>query len=85
MAAKVNIFTLLQEMNGFAQIANRCPSPRSPALLLAQLRSRGNHSSLRRRKLNIAIEEPNQPPTPLLVKIHYVKQTSSPAARIPAP
>jgi hypothetical protein len=85
MAAKVNILTLLQEMDGFAHIAERCPAPRSPGFLLAQLRSRGNHDSLRRRKLNIVIEEPNQPPIPLLVKIHHVKQTPGPAARIPAP
>jgi len=85
MAAKVNILKLLQEMDGFAHITNRCPAPRSPGFLLAQLGASGSHNSLRRRKLNIVIEEPNQPPIPLLVKIHHVKQTPASAARIPAP
>jgi hypothetical protein len=84
MAAKVKILTLLQEIRGFAQIANRCPPPRSPGLFLAQLPSRGIHDPLRKRKLNISIEEPTQPPIPLQVKIHHVKQTPGPAARIPA-
>jgi hypothetical protein len=38
MAAKVKMLTLLQEMRGFAQIANRHPSPRSPGLFLAEFR-----------------------------------------------
>jgi hypothetical protein len=78
------MLTLLQEIDGFAQIANRCPPPRSPGLFLAELWSRGTHAPLRRRKLNIEIEEPNQPPIPLQVKIHHVKQTPGPAARVPA-
>ena len=85
MAAKVNILTLLQEINGFAQIANRCPTPRTPGLFLAQLRSPASHASPRKRKLNIVVEEPNQTTIPLLVKIHHVKQSPGPAARPSAP
>jgi hypothetical protein len=84
MAAKVKMLTLLQEIRGFAQIANRCPPPRSPGLFLAQVLSRGSHDPLRKRKLSISIEEPNQSPIALQVKIHHVKQTPGPAATIPA-
>ena len=65
MAAKVKMLTLLQEIRGFAQIANRRPPPRSPGLFLAQFRSQGIHAILRRRRLSITIDQPNQSDIPL--------------------
>ena len=85
MAAKVKMFKLLQEISGFAQIANRRPSPRSPALFLAQFRSQATRESVRRRKLSISIDEPNPPDIPYQVKIHHVKQNPDSAAMLPAP
>jgi hypothetical protein len=85
MAAKVKMLKLLQEINGFAHIANRNPSPRSPGLFLAQFRSQGTHETLRRRRLSIMIDEPTHPDIPYQVKIHHVKQNPDSAAMLPAP
>ena len=85
MAAKIKMLTLLQEIRGFAQIASRCPAPRSPGLFLAQLRAQGIHVPLRKRKLNITINEPNQSDIPLRVKIQHVKHAPGSAALAPAP
>ncbi|MGO8928960.1 MAG: hypothetical protein ACLQU3_18990 [Limisphaerales bacterium] len=84
MAARVKMLTLLQEIRGFAQVSNRRPPPRSPGLFLAQLRSQGDHAILRRRRLNITIDPPNQSDIPLQVKIHHVKQSPDPATPAPA-
>ena len=85
MAAKVKMLTLLQEIRGFALISNRRPPPRSPGLSLAQLRSQRSHATLRRRRLSITIDLPNQSDIPLQVKIHYVKQSPGSAPPAPAP
>jgi hypothetical protein len=85
MAAKVKMLTLLQEIRGFAQISNRRPPTRSPGLFLAQLHSQGNHAYLRRRRLNITIDPPNQSDIPLQVKIHHVKQSPGSATPASAP
>ena len=85
MAAKIKMLTLMQEIRGFAKIANRCPTPRSPGLFLAQFRSQGIHNPLRKRKLSITINEPNQSEIPLQVKIQYVKHAPRSAATAPAP
>jgi len=85
MAAKVQMLKLLQEISGFAQIANRRPSPRSPGLFMAQFRSQATRETLRRRKLSITIDEPNHPDIPYQVKIHHVKQNPDSAARLSSP
>ena len=85
MAAKVKMLKLLQEINGFAHIANRRPPPRSPGLFLAQLRSQATHETLRRQRLSIMIDKPNHPDIPHQVKIHHVKQNPDSAAMFPAP
>lgn len=85
MAAKVNMLKLLQEIRGFAVIANRQPSPRLPGLLLAQIRLAGARDSLRRRRLNITIDQRNSPDLPHPVRIHHVKQSPDLANRASAP
>lgn len=85
MAAKVKMLTLLQEIRAFAQITSRRPVPRSPGLFLAQVGPRGNHATVRRRRLSITIDPPIQPDIPLEVKIHHVKQSPDTAAPAPAP
>ena len=85
MANKVTMFKLLQEIRGFAQIANRRPVPRSPGLFLAQFRSQVTHETLRKRRLNITINKPNQPDMPHQVRINHVKQSPESATMRPAP
>jgi hypothetical protein len=85
MAAKIKMLTLLQEIRGFAQMANRSPAPRSPGLFLAQFRSEEMLIPLHKRKLSITINEPNQSDIPLQVRIQHVKHTPHSAAMAPAP
>ncbi len=85
MAAKIKMLTLVQEIRGFAQIANRRPAPRHPGLFLAQLRSQGMSHPLRKRKLNISIDQPDQSSIPLQVKINHVKHAVRAAAAASAP
>ena len=85
MAAKVKMLKLLQEIRGFAAIANRRPPPRSPGLLLMQIRALGIHDSLRRRKLNITIDRQSSLDIPHPVRIHHVKQSSDLVTRVSAP
>lgn len=74
MAAKVNMLKLLQEIRGFAVVANRQPPPRFSGLLLAQIRMAAARDNLRRRRLNITIDQQNSPDMPYPVRIHHVKQ-----------
>ena len=85
MAAKVKMLTLLQGIRGFAQIANRRPPPRSPGLVLAQMRVHGIYGDLRPRKLNIAFDQQSQPNIPHRVKITHVKPHPQPPAVLRAP
>ncbi len=80
MAAKVKMLKLLQEIRGFAQIANRQPPPRSPGLILTQLRAHGTHESVRRRKLSVSFDKQTQPDLPHRVRINHVKPSPEPAA-----
>jgi hypothetical protein len=73
MAAKANMLKLLQEMRGFAEIAQRRPPPRSPVLALSQMRASATHGILRRRKLSIAINTQPQPDIPHQVRIVILK------------
>ena len=84
MASKVRMFKLLQEIRGFAEIAIRHPAARSPGLFLAQIRSQGIHESLRRRRLNITIGDPDHSEIPHRVKINHVKQRPDTTVRLPA-
>ena len=61
MAAKIRMLKLLQEIRGFAEIANRRPPPRSPALLLAQMRPHVIQAVLPRRRLSVTMVEPDSP------------------------
>jgi len=72
MAAKVNVLKLLQEIRGFAVISNRCPPPRSPGLLLMQIRALGTRDRLRQRRLNITIDPQQSAKAPDPVRIHHV-------------
>ena len=85
MAAKVKMLKLLQEIRGFAQIANRRPPPRSPGLFLTQMRSQGIHDNWRKRKLSITIDKPKDPDIPHQVKINHLKQSPDSASTLPAP
>jgi hypothetical protein len=84
MAAKVKMLTLVQEIRGFARIANRCPPPRTPSLVLTQIRMQGKQDSLRRRKLSINFNQQTQPDMPHQVKINHLKPTPEPAAQLRA-
>jgi hypothetical protein len=84
MAGKVKMLTLLQEIRGFARIANRCPPPRTPGLVLAQMRMSGKQDSLRKRKLSINFNQQTQPDMPHQVKINHLKPATEPAAQVRA-
>ncbi len=85
MAAKVKMLKLLQEIRGFAQVTNRRPPPRSPAMLLAQFRSQAAPEARHRRKHNITVNTPNRTEIPSQVKIHHLNQNPDPPATLPAP
>jgi hypothetical protein len=85
MAAKVKMLKLLQEIRGFAAIANRRPPPRSPGLLLMQGRSHVIQAIPPRRRLSITTDDQEHPGIPHPVKINHVKQNPAPAATLPAP
>ena len=84
MAAKVNMLKLLQEIRGFAEVANRRPPPRFPGVSLMQMRALGAHNGLRRRKLSVTIDKQNSPDVPHPVKIHHVRQSPDPVTRVSA-
>lgn len=85
MAAKVKMLKLLQEMRGFAAITRRLPPPRSPGLLLMQVRALGINNSLRKRKLSITIGTQSSVDIPHPVRIHHVKQSSDAVGTAPPP
>jgi hypothetical protein len=76
---------LLQEIRGFADIANRRPQPRSPGLMLAQFRSHVIQAALPKRKLSVRTDVQDRLDIPHPVKINHVKQHPAPGARLPAP
>jgi len=75
---------LLQEIRGFAGSGNRCPPPRSAALLLTQMRPRVIHTAMPRRSLSVTMIEPDSRDIPHPVKINLVKQTPPPTATLPS-
>ena len=56
MAAKIRMLKLLQEIRGFAEIANRRPPPRSPGLVLMQMRSHVIQATLPKRRLSVQMD-----------------------------
>jgi hypothetical protein len=84
MAAKIKMLKLLQEIRGFADIANRFPPPRLPGLFLPQFRSHVIQASPPKRRLNVTMTGLDRPSIPYPVKINHVKQNPAPAATLPA-
>jgi hypothetical protein len=83
MAAKLRMLKLLQEIRGFAAIANRQPPPRSPALLLAQMRPHVIQPALPRRRLSVAMGEQDRLAIPHPVRINHVKLGPGVASTLP--
>ena len=77
MATKIKLMRMLQEIRGHAQITNRRPAPRPPALYLMQLRERAAQSHRPRRRLAVATEFQESSNTPLPIKIHHIKMDES--------
>ena len=85
MAAKIKMLKLLQEIRGFADVTNRRPQPRSPGLVLTQMRSHVIQATLPRRRLSVSTDKRDCPDISRPVKINHLKPSSDPAARVPAP
>ncbi len=68
MATKVLMLKLLQELRAFAEVTNRRPPPRSPGLLLMQLRSAA-HPKLppRTRSIEVAVKDLTEIPHPVKI------------------
>jgi hypothetical protein len=56
MAAKVMMLKLLQEMQGFVDMAQRRPQPQPSGLVLIQLRSRPAYTRLPPRRRGIVVD-----------------------------
>ena len=76
---------LLQEIRGFAAIANRQPAPRSSGLVLAQVRSHVIQAALPRRKLSVKTNAEDRLSVPQPVKINHVQQAPSASVTLSAP
>ena len=85
MAAKIRMLKLLQEIRGFADIANRRPPPRSPGLLLTQIRSHVIQATLPKRRLSVKMDVQDHLDLPRPVKINHVRQNPAPRATVSAP
>jgi hypothetical protein len=83
MAAKLRMLKLLQEIRGFAEIVNRCPPPRSSAVLAAQMRPHVFQTVVPRRSLTVTMVERASADISHPVKINHVKQTTPPVATLP--
>ena len=82
MAAKLKMLKLLQELQGFAEVTNRRPPPRSIGLALMQLRSHMTATRLppRRHIITIDVTEPAE--TPHSVRITHLAASQPLAARL---
>jgi hypothetical protein len=85
MAAKIQVSKLLQEIRAYAELSYRHPQPRSPVLLLTQIRSHKLQSVVTKRRLSIRIDAQDRTDIPDQVKINHVKQGPGPAAIRPTP
>jgi hypothetical protein len=72
MAAKVMMLKLLQEMRGFAELAQRRPQPRPTGLVLMQLRSQFTHTRLPPCKRSIAVDMKDLTDIPHPVRITHL-------------
>jgi hypothetical protein len=85
MAAKIRMLKLLQEIRGFAEIAKRRPSPRSPGLVLMEMRSHVVQATLPKRKLSVQMDLQDRLDISRPVRINHVKQAPAPGATLPPP
>jgi hypothetical protein len=83
MAAKIRMLKLLQEIRGFAEIAKRRPQPRSPALMLMQMRSHVIQATLPKRKLSVQMDMHDFSGISHPVKINHVRRAPAPGATLP--
>jgi hypothetical protein len=77
MATKANIMKLLQEMRGFAELANRHSRSRLPGPLMLPLRSSSPRQAPPKRKRTLRVEMQELPDIPHPVRI--VHRTEDPA------
>jgi hypothetical protein len=63
---------LLQEIRGFAELTKRRPQPRSPGLVLIQMRSPVTQATLPKRKLSVQTDVQDHAGIPHPVKINHV-------------
>jgi hypothetical protein len=72
MAAKINMLKLLQEMHGFAGMAQRHAQPKPAGLVLMQLRSHLTHTRLPRTRRSLVIDMKDLAEIPHPVRITYL-------------
>ena len=84
MATKMNTTKLLQEIRGFAEIANRRPQTKPPGLFLMQIRPNVLRPVMPKRKLEVHIEAQAPQDMPHPVRITHVKESASPPNTPPA-
>ena len=84
MATKMNTTKLLQEIRGFAEIANRRPQPKPPGLFLMQIRPHVLRPVMPKRKLEVHIEMQALQDVPHPVRITHVKETALPPTTLSA-
>jgi hypothetical protein len=75
MAKKVMLMKLLTESRGYAQVTNRRPEPRPPAIYLMQLRERlaQNHGPKRPQRVAITTIWQNGAEVALPIRINHLK------------
>jgi hypothetical protein len=77
MASKLNMMTFLQQVQGLAEVAERCPQPRLPARLMLLAPS---SPAAGRRRLTISIDVQSLQDNPSPVSITHLKETAPPPA-----
>jgi hypothetical protein len=74
MAKKVMLMKFLQEVQGYAEVTNRQPAPRPPAIFLIQLRAQHMQAlSSSRPSLAITTAWQDEPEVALPVRIHHLE------------
>lgn len=73
MARKLMLMKLLQESRGYAQVTNRRPTPRPPAIYLMQLRDKASraHATRRPQRVSITTDWQNGAEVALPVRINH--------------
>ena len=77
MATKINLMKLLQEMNAFAELGHRHPTPRPSPLFLVQLRTHLAETSRSRRRLVVSVDLKDSLDIPHPVTINHIKPDSA--------